>query len=314
MKKNYLLLSAVLLLFSCSNAILPDEESTVSDLLAQPKTWQKQLEYAQKNNDLKTKTSFQGISFQGYTYKGKIDREVDIPVIIEELLSDNSAIVQYTDLNFSNFEIIPIGMVRQSVKTLSSEDPFSYLKSQLQTSIMIGMELLELEWTYKGDTFYSTAIVSNEHGGLIYDNIGIYIIEKSSKLEQKDKEIELNVPLVKTKSESEGPVVRQFSQSDSGRNYYGQTVFSYSISCNSYFNAGVLYDRKLRSSHDSAFGWSCSADVRTISGQINISTYHEFAWAYAYGAACSVSIGWNGNGFKISGGGTGSTGTTVHRQ
>ncbi len=34
---------------------------------------------------------------------------------------------------------------------------------------------------------------------------------------------------------------------------------------------------------------------------------------YSYGSGVSVSLGWNGSGFTISGGGQGATGIEIHR-
>ena len=77
-------------------------------------------------------------------------------------------------------------------------------------------------------------------------------------------------------------------------------VPTYNITVRSVFNsAGILIDRNL--------------NVRTVSGTLYSSKYHEFAWGYSYGSGVSVSLGWNGSGFTISGGGQGATGTEIHR-
>ena len=75
----------------------------------------------------------------------------------------------------------------------------------------------------------------------------------------------------------------------------------------------ILIDRNLNATHSAAYGFTCTADVRTVSGTLNSSKYHEFAWGYSYGSGVSVSLGWNGSGFTISGGGQGATGIEIHR-
>ena len=58
----------------------------------------------------------------------------------------------------------------------------SYLlqaESWLQGRLDLGQnyEYLELEWSYKNKHFKSLCVVSNEHGGFIYDPIGSNILE-----------------------------------------------------------------------------------------------------------------------------------------
>lgn len=51
------------------------------------------------------------------------------------------------------------------------EDPVKQMRECLSHLIQIGFEYLELEWFYKGRTFNSLCIVSNDNGGVIYDPI-----------------------------------------------------------------------------------------------------------------------------------------------
>lgn len=304
MKKNVFVLLFLIVVNSCSDAITASSE-------IKWKTWQEQLEYA-KNTNLGTKTAVDDLCLVNYTYKGMIENKGDIPVIVDDLFSENSAIIQYESSGFSDFNIVTIGTLFQMLEIPDDSDPFSDLRTRLKSIIEIGMELVELEWTFKGKTYYSTAIVSNKYGGVLYDNIGTYAIRSTC---ENISEEEPRLHSVKSRSESSEPAVRHFSMSNSGTNYLGIEVYSYSITCTSYFNEqGILYDRVMNANHDSAWGWSCNSAINTINGDINVSTYHEFAWAYAYSASCTVSIGWHGNGFSISPGSTGASGTEIHRR
>lgn len=149
-----------------------------------PTTWQEQIKYAQNKNSLSTKSNNSDqLYLQGYTYKGKIDSQAKIAEVIDELFSDEAVTVGYTDI--STFEIVTLKAIRQKAEALSIKDPLLPLRAQLDNLIQVGMELIEIEWLYKGSTFYSTAIVSNEHGGFLYDHIGFRVLDTSH--DQKPK-------------------------------------------------------------------------------------------------------------------------------
>ena len=277
-----------------------------------PTSWQEQIKYAQNKNSLSTKSNNSDqLYLQGYNYKGTIDSQAKIAEVIDELFSDEAVTVEYTDI--STFEIVTLKAIRQKAKELSIEDPLLSLRAQLDTLIQVGMELIEIEWLYKGTTFYSTAIVSNEHGGFLYDHIGFRVLG-TEREEAKAKEIELNIPSTKTSSEFEVATIRRFNKPGSIPNFYGMIVIRYHITCSSSFNAhGILCDRTLNATHYAAPGFSCAADIKTVSGEIGTSKFHEFAWGYAYGSGITVSLGWNGTGFSISPSAQGSTGAQVHK-
>ena len=185
------------------------------------------------------------------------------------------------------------------------------------------MEMVDLKWLYKGKTYHSTAIVSNEHGGFVYEHIGYRVIDAEEGSFQEDDYSEMNSLRTKTSSEGDGSdpnpgggsdIILRFTKMNSVKNAAGMVVATYNITVRSVFNsAGILIDRNLNATHSAAYGFTCTADVRTVSGTLNSSKYHEFAWGYSYGSGVSVSLGWNGSGFTISGGGQGATGIEIHR-
>lgn len=320
MKKIFFcLLSIVALLMSCEvDDYLEKEDAPLKKTSFQPKTWQEQLEYAKSKSSLKTSTraDFGGINFVNYEYRGKIENRAEIHKVIDGLFSDNSVTIQYIDE--SNYELISMKDIRQNARDLGGEDPFSKIKRSLEDIVSIGMELIEIEWLYKGKTFHSTAIASNDHGGIIYDNIGHYLIERVETENKSAAIIAQSKPLIKTISEPDpgDETMKEFFLHDTGYNFYGIMVWTYTIDCFSFFNKeGFLCDRSLRAFGDNAIGWDCNADLHTIGGELDSSKFHEFAWAYAYGPSFTVTITWSGTEFTVVEGGTSAgKGTNVHRK
>ena len=74
-------------------------------------------------------------------------------------------VVWYKD--FWHFEILSLKEAKEKAK-VSGGEPYVLIEEQLRTGICIGMEMVDLKWLYKGKTYHSTAIVSNEHGGFVY--------------------------------------------------------------------------------------------------------------------------------------------------
>ena len=255
-----------------------------------------------------------------YTYKGTIESETERQKLLEELFADTTMVVWYKD--FWHFEILSLKEAKEKAK-VSGGEPYVLIEEQLRTGICIGMEMVDLKWLYKGKTYHSTAIVSNEHGGFVYEHIGYRVIDAEEGSFQEDDYSEMNSLRTKTSSEGDGSdpnpgggsdIILRFTKMNSVKNAAGMVVATYNITVRSVFNsAGILIDRNLNATHSAAYGFTCTADVRTVSGTLNSSKYHEFAWGYSYGSGVSVSLGWNGSGFTISGGGQGATGIEIHR-
>lgn len=313
--KNFKLLiciCAILLNFtSCDSDVYSEYTSQESGISNQkddsPKTWQEQLEYAKNLNKKQTKSNGGEIQLIGYTHKGTIKSDKEVETVVTNLFSDESFIVQYTDS--VNFEIVSVKEAKDIF--LNNENSFKDISSLLMSNVKVGMELIELEWLYKGKTFYSMAIASNKLGGIIYDSIGTFIItshEKTTSNTQRN-----TISRKKTRSEvGNADSIQEFQISDKIKNGFGTVAAEYEIICISYFKNEILIDRDLNAYHTAILLWSCDADVRTLKGEIDESKYHEFAWGYVYGTGtCSLSF--KGSGFTISGGGTGETGTEIHR-
>lgn len=153
-----------------SSQTLPSEELC---------TWQERLEYAKSYNH-ETKSGKDLPCIVSYRHKGTIGEKDDISGIVESMFSEDSYFVLYKDFGFAGLEILPICTMLQKLCVPDGHDPFKDLKSQLKEEVKAGMEMVEIEWSYRGESFLSMAIVSNEKGGFIYDNIGTYVISETT--------------------------------------------------------------------------------------------------------------------------------------
>ena len=298
----FVLLCLAGFLNSCEREVLKGDEKIVQ---VEPATWQEQIKYAQNRNRIGTETyNSDRPCLLNYTYKGTIESETE----------------RYYVANTQ--ENLTLKEAKEKAK-VSGGEPYVLIEEQLRTGICIGMEMVDLKWLYKGKTYHSTAIVSNEHGGFVYEHIGYRVIDAEEGSFQEDDYSEMNSLRTKTSSEGDGSdpnpgggsdIILRFTKMNSVKNAAGMVVATYNITVRSVFNsAGILIDRNLNATHSAAYGFTCTADVRTVSGTLNSSKYHEFAWGYSYGSGVSVSLGWNGSGFTISGGGQGATGIEIHR-
>lgn len=160
-------------------------------------TWQEQVEHAM--NNVSTRSTQNDISLIDYTYKGKIDSQKQISDLLAQLFSDDTYVVTYLD-NI-NYDIVPLRTIKQQAQAKGINAPNEFLKNQLDSIIKIGMEIIDLEWSYKGKTIHSTAIASNEQGGILYDHIGNMITIPNTKSSNND-ELMLHAKLTKTRSEN----------------------------------------------------------------------------------------------------------------
>jgi hypothetical protein len=266
---------------------------------SEPKTWQEQVKYALDKSTNQTRGDG-SLSLIGYSYRGTIESESEIPGILEDLFSDDVPMV--VGGHTSNFEIVPIS----TVKKMYGEDIFEAYKTHIAAAVQVGMELISLEWSHNGKNYLSLAIADNNDGGIIYENIGHLILEDRNKNET-DTFTSGIIPSVKTRSESsdDGTEIRRnFSLHDEYRNWLGTRLWFYKIGAYAVFDAksGVLKRCNSQAFSDSKYGWSCQAQINKTSGEIGKTAFVEYSWAYAYGSGLNIglSIAWNGMGFVIN--------------
>lgn len=303
-KVKLLLLSFVALFIVACDAEFCQDLAIGKTEVKTKANWQKQVEYAQRKNRL-TKSSADDILLIGYTYRGMIESEKQISEVVEQMFADNAEIAMYLDS--VNYKILSMKMIKQIPANVS---PLISFKSQIADKIKIGMSVIDLKWSYKGKTVNSIAISSDEEG-IIYDHVGCNIVSKKDQLPEVS-----SVKSLKTRSESDN--IREVSTDfgDSRSNSYGTVLWEYRIYCTSSFDgAGILRNRTYYAPHRANNGWNCDAQIKVIGGEINQSTYCEYAWAWAYSNGMSFSITWNGSSFTIpSGVSAGNSGNIVHRR
>lgn len=314
----FFLFIANLLLSSCNDNIFDNlETGTVNKNIPTSSLlkWKEHLEYAQRNKNTKLEAGSNEVSLIKYTYKGKIHTKKQISDLLKQLFSDDTNVVTYIDS--VNYEIIPLKTFRHKAKKINCDNPEKNLRNQLDTVIKLGMDVIELEWSYKGHIIYSTAVASEEKG-ILYDHIGHMITTTHN--DSPNEEILIEYQRMKTRSEGSGDgssTKEVFFElaNNGGKNIYGNYVWIYHIRRSSFFNSkGVLVSRSNIATHDNAIGWSCDARLETISGTIDESKYDEFAWGYSYGRNIDATLSWNGTEFTIPSGSKGSSGSLVHRR
>lgn len=196
----FILLCLVGFLNSCERNVIPWHENNEKINQIEPATWQEQIKYVQNKNKIATKNyDADKLCLLSYAYKGKIDTEAKRQEVLKSLFADTTMIVCYNDS--WHFEILSLKEAKEKSK-VKGYDPYIILENQLRTTICTGLEMVDLVWRYKGETYHSTAIVSNEHGGIVYEHIGYRVIDTEEGCFQEDNYLETN--FVRTKTSSEG--------------------------------------------------------------------------------------------------------------
>lgn len=142
------------------------------------KTWKEQLEYVKRRDS--TRTS--GVLCVDYRYKTKIENEDQKNEWIDRLFADSAMTVHYYD-GFL-YEIVPFGELKRGPQGREIEKWISELKAELKNTITLDIVVVEIEWKFKGKTYYSDAIAWPK-GGIIYDNICSFILDRVEKVEMK---------------------------------------------------------------------------------------------------------------------------------
>lgn len=70
------------------------------------------------------------------------------------------------------YDIVSMRTRKRIARLENDEAYFSQLKESLNQLIHTGDEMVEVTWSYNHNTYRSVCIVSNQHGGIIYEPIG----------------------------------------------------------------------------------------------------------------------------------------------
>ena len=147
-----------------------------------PTTWQDRLE-ALKNSFNEENRGDKGIIGSQTVKSDIIDSLLSYnapailhlpPIVMRDTVSRGDSCV-IRERMLPKFEIISIRKRLEIAESIGEKSLLTSLRQQLNN--LIHYEYLELEWSYKNKHFKSLCIVSNEHGGFIYDPIGSNILD-----------------------------------------------------------------------------------------------------------------------------------------
>lgn len=302
--------------FSCSELgnIAENNSESASE-------WKRQVDYAISLGEIGANNGNR-LSLKEYKYVGMINDDAAKKAVVNDIFSDNAHVV-VNDVEGKTF-----GVTRWNNRRLFSDEYKNNLLSTVEERIRVGKTgVLELTWSYNGQPFQSLALVDDGEG-IIYDNIASYAVNyKATKAMAKSRKI-LRRPFTRAETElvnsafadsiAADTSVRVFVQQDQSQQIElvtGKKAWWYFIEVKSAFNRhGRLAYRSCNADSGQALGWQCQADAKTVSGELNVSDYHEFAWAWAYGnGGTAINIGFAGNGFTITGGEYKAKRTDIHR-
>ena len=304
MKKNFIVAGmysmtgalALVCLIACSE--LSDHQRPPNSEL--PK-WEKQLQHAQS---LSAPEGYDQLTLVSYKNLGKIGSESEKELLIDELFADDACTVFAQSADYKLYDIVTWGDFRKVRANAGAA-----ARNDVTADIKVGVtEVIELEWSYRGQTYHTKALADETQDGITYDNIATYVpyygeVEKTPETKTMAKVTRqgriLSVP---------------FSKYDMEPTWLGGIKWYYEITCTSYFdiNTGLLYDIKAEAKHQSANGWHVDARIMTVAGEIGKSDYHKFAWAWCADTE-GVLIGYGGSGFNLTGSGRGECGIEIHR-
>lgn len=132
----------------------------------EPQTWQEQVDFAKKQTDKPEKG---GLKLIGYKYLGKIESQKQLDEYWKYMSADDTKVVSYQNEDGSAYDIVSLQKARKQSKELYGKDFYEGLKQQLDTIAVIGKELIQLDWEYKGEPIHSLGLISQ--GKIVFDYI-----------------------------------------------------------------------------------------------------------------------------------------------
>ena len=256
--------------------------------------WEKQLELIMKNQDIGLGEL--GLVLKGYSYKGLIDKQE----IEEYILNKNSLFPVYDPIN--SFRLLPI----ESIETSSAkwiEKQRNFLDSIYNT----GIEAVILNWEYKTNKFSTMALVSDESGGIKYDNILSNITIKQT-IELEDSVTFGKIPSIKSRTENENSINKNIIK---GERILGSFFMPDASVITTGTVTGTIENGQKSisnfSEHTEIYtrpGSSYTANSRMEAKEIKrgINGYVDIIYAYyiAYEAKCTITGGINLGAFNVS--------------
>lgn len=298
------------------------EKNSLTEAVSKDSKWLREVNYSL---NLTTRVSSdEQVVLKDYKYLGVVDSKEAKQELIDDIFYSDAATIRYgRDLGAIEF------YTWNELERYYNYGEFNKeFIAKISDKIAVGRtEALELTWLYKGVTYKSKAIVDRVEG-IVFDNIASYALDYFSK---KPRQVNhsrgrlLSIPtfgvldkldsLSSIVTDSTYKYVYEYSaMADEVVLTTGKTAWWYNIQAISIFNKdNILVSGRCYSNSGSEIGWNCQALAKTISGEENVSPFHEFAWAWAFGNTnTTINISFAGNGFSITGGDHKQSGTEIH--
>ena len=296
-KAFLLIFSGLLLLSSCSVDRISGDGAEVIPV------WKTRLDDCINRPVTKAETT--SLRLVKYSLRKKVNPLKDIDEIIDTIFDDDADIAVFDGKE----------LVFTKVKTLKRPATVQELNNNdARFSFMMGNALVDLFYEYQGKMYRSVALVSDTEG-VLYDNIGSRIIYEGRPFASaRDVEPPIDTTGVEGQDTS-SVVVKTFHKEREYSNSLGEWA-SFSMDCSSSFNSGgILIDRNFHCESHSSIFMKCQAQIATLHGELFVSNYHEFAWAYGFGTNITISLAPSGIGFTITGNlSEQESGTEIHQR
>lgn len=134
-------------------------------------TWKEQIEFVKECAE----KSMKDLKLMGYKELGEISSQQQLDDYLKRTFADDTKGVFYLDETGTRYEILPLKEGREKERSVRQKDTYDLIQQQLTKELKIGMELIELQWKYKGEAFNSVA-VAHKDGKFVYDPIGSLVL------------------------------------------------------------------------------------------------------------------------------------------
>lgn len=291
--------------------------------------WSKNLRRAVEVSKSASKIFEDQVVLNGFQYLGKIETESDKQRVIDAMFSQESSTLE---LHHNGERMTTVGFVRLGDVYNSQWDE---LKNNVTNRIELGKtEVVKLDWAHNGEQRSSYAIVDAEKG-VLFDVIGNYAADYSKfKGVQKSYRVVRRPSFTRSLIDSldsldsmandtigSGGDYQEVHIANSQEDVSSLTglkfLYRYDIHCISVFNNdGILINSQAFATYDADWenGWKCVAAARTTGGQVNVSSYHSFAWCWAWGTNDDPDVYYyeSGNTYEVGGGHLSDKGAATH--
>ena len=105
----------------------------------------------------------------------EISSQQQLDEYLKRSFADDTKGVFYLNETGTRYEILPLKEGREKERSMRQKDTYDLIQQQLTKELKIGMELIELQWEYKGEAFNSVA-VAHKDGKFVYDSIGSLVL------------------------------------------------------------------------------------------------------------------------------------------